>query len=165
MNSFLDAIGRKSIGIFLLIFGMFFLFVVVGIFSTSGMDYEKKQMQEELAEEFGGEIEIEFNNNFFSPEENAAMSIVKYMFSAIGLLIAGAGLYLVISGYKIERRQRENLNINAYSNTNTNININTNLNPYVNPQDSMDYGQNYGQSRTYNLNGKVYDKDDNSLGF
>ena len=44
MNSFLDAIGRKSIGIFLLFFGLFFLFVVVGIFSTSGMNYEKKQI-------------------------------------------------------------------------------------------------------------------------
>ena len=163
MNSFLDAIGRKSIGIFLLFFGLFFLFVVVGIFSTSGMNYEKKQIEEELAEEFGGEIEIEFNNNFFSPEENAVMSIVKYMFSAIGLLITGVGLYLIISGYKIERLKRENLNINAYSNMNTNIN--TDFNPYINRQDSMDYSQSYGQSGTYNLNGKVYDKDDNSLGF
>ena len=137
MNRFSQAKVKRVRGIITILFGILFIVVEMSIFATTGMDIEKKIIQNEINEEYGGGIEITIDKSFNSSGEYTALSITKILFACVGLFIVAVGIFWVVSSYKMERRER----------------------------DSVNYGQNYEQNRTYNLKGKVYNKDDNSLGF
>lgn len=159
MDRFSQGRNRRIIGFFTIFFGIVFMTVVISIFATTAMSFQHEQINDIVEKEFGGQVEIEFyESSSFESEDSFAFSVVKYLFIGVGLIIIAVGVYWVISSYKIERYERRNMNLNM------NSNMNMEFNPYVNRQDSMDYSQNYEQTRTYNLNGKVYDSDDNSLG-
>ena len=149
MNRLSQAKNKRALGICAIFFGIMFTLFSVSIFSISSMDVEKKIIQDEINEEYGGNIQIEIGGNQLGSEDNMVISLVKYLFIGVGLIIGLTGVFWVVSSYKLERQERE----------------------------TTDYGQNYQQiyhqnyqqsaqqNKTYSLNGKIYDGDDNPLGF
>ena len=145
-------------GIVLIVFGIFFCGIVFGM-SNSRMDAVNEIYSDEIVADIeGGEIVIEHFDSVYIGQDNfgidsganKGINFVFILFGLVGAAICISGFVLVVSAVKNKN--------NVYAEPQFN---NVNMNTYYN--NSMNPNSVYPESNTYNLNGQVIEKKNNSL--